>query len=128
MISHDPIADLLTIIRNATDRLVVCKHSTFKASICQFLKDNGYIESFSTEHSGKRKFLAITLKYYQSKKCIERIQRVSKPSCRVYANASSIPKYFSGLGVYCVSTNQGMMTDKEARTNNLGGELIFTVC
>jgi small subunit ribosomal protein S8 len=134
MSMHDPVADMLTRIRNAqmvghTD--VVMPASRLKASIAQVLKDEGYIEDFALRdkggESGAHKELRIGLKYYAGRPVIERIERVSKPGLRVYKGTNDIPKVMNGLGVAILSTSRGVMTDRKARADGVGGEVLCIV-
>ncbi|GGP23986.1 30S ribosomal protein S8 [Silvimonas iriomotensis] len=129
MAMHDPIADMLTRIRNAqrADKAsVTMPSSKLKVAIAQVLKDEGYVESFSVAGDVKRE-LTIELKYYAGRPVIERIERVSKPGLRVYKGSDSIPQVMNGLGVAIVSTSKGVMTDRKARANGVGGELLCFV-
>ncbi|GGP28100.1 30S ribosomal protein S8 [Silvimonas amylolytica] len=129
MAMHDPIADMLTRIRNAqrADKAsVTMPSSKLKVAIAQVLKDEGYVESFSVAGDVKRE-LTIELKYYAGRPVIERIERVSKPGLRVYKGSESIPQVMNGLGVAIVSTSKGVMTDRKARANGVGGELLCFV-
>ena len=123
----DPIADMLTRIRNAN----TAKHDTvdvpsskMKLAIAKILLDEGYIKSYELVENGKFNDIRITLKYGASKneKIISGLQRISKPGLRVYANKEELPKVLGGLGVALISTNQGVITDKEARKLGVGGE------
>ena len=124
----DTIADMLTRIRNAS----AAKHdsvdvpaSNVKKAIAQILLDEGYITSFQVEEDGKQGVIHITLKYGQNKsQVISGIRRVSKPGLRIYTNVEDMPKVMKGLGIAIVSTSKGIMTDREARKNNVGGEVL----
>ena len=125
----DPIADMLTRIRNAN----TAKHDTvdvpaskMKISIAEILLKEGYIKSFELVDNGNFKDIRITLKYGKDKndKIISGIKRISKPGLRVYANKEELPKVLNGLGIAIISTNQGVVTDKEARKLNVGGEVL----
>ena len=124
----DPIADMLTRIRNAG----TAKHETvdvpaskMKKSIAEILMNEGYIKNFQIIDDGTQGIIRITLKYLPGKeKAIQGLRRVSKPGLRVYAKGSELPKVLGGLGVAIVSTSRGLMTDKDARSNNLGGEVL----
>ncbi|MDR3426706.1 MULTISPECIES: 30S ribosomal protein S8 [Silvimonas] len=129
MAMHDPIADMLTRIRNAQRAAkvsVTMPSSKLKAAIAQVLKDEGYVESFAVAGDIKRE-LTIELKYYAGRPVIERIERVSKPGLRVYKGSDNIPQVMNGLGVAIVSTSKGVMTDRKARANGVGGELLCFV-
>ena len=128
----DPIADMLTRIRNAN----TAKHDTvdvpsskMKLAIAKILLDEGYIKSYELVENGKFNDIRITLKYGASKneKIISGLQRISKPGVRVYANKEELPKVLGGLGVAIISTNKGVITDKEARKLGVGGEVLCFV-
>ena len=126
----DPISDMLTRIRNA--QLVghteaAMPASKLKASIAQVLKDEGYIEDFAVREKGAKKELAIALKYYAGRPVIERLERVSKPGLRVYKGRDDIPRIMNGLGVAILSTSRGVMTDRKARADGVGGEILCIV-
>ena len=129
MSMQDPIADMLTRIRNAHHRSkpdVVMPSSKLKASLAKVLQDEGYISGFSVSDEVKPS-LTVELKYFEGKPVIEEINRASKPSLRVYAGTKDLPKVRSGLGVAIVSTSQGVMTDRAARAAGIGGEVLCTV-
>ena len=127
----DTIADMLTRIRNASS----AKHdsvdvpaSKVKKAIAQILLDEGYIQSFTVEEDGKQGVIHITLKYGQNKsQVITGIRRVSKPGLRIYTNVEDMPKVMRGLGIAILSTSKGIMTDKQARVANVGGEVLAFV-
>lgn len=127
----DPIADMLTRIRNASRvgrRDVKIRASKVCQGIAQVLKDEGYIEDFDRIDDGKQGILRIFLKYApDGKPVITQIERSSKPGCRVYKGKDSLPRVIGGLGVAIVSTSKGIMSDRKCRTENVGGELICTV-
>jgi small subunit ribosomal protein S8 len=126
----DPIADMLVRIRNAQmvgHTEVAMPASQLKASIAKVLKDEGYIEDFATRENGPKKELRIALKYYAGKPVIERLERVSKPGLRVYKGRDDIPKVMNGLGVAILSTSRGVMTDRKARADGVGGEVLCIV-
>ena len=128
----DPIADLLTRIRNANMRMhkqVSVPYSKLKQEIVKILLDEGYILDFKIEEvKGKvQKNLLISLKYKGTERVIKGIRRVSKPGIRLYSTAEKLPKVLNGLGTAIISTSKGMLTDKEARTQNLGGEVMLFV-
>ena len=130
MSMSDPIADMLIRIRNAqmvghTD--VAMPASRLKASIAQVLKDEGYIEDFVLRENGVKKELRIGLKYYAGKPVIERLERVSSPGLRVYKGRDDIPRIMNGLGVAILSTSRGVMTDRKARADGVGGEILCIV-
>ena len=127
----DTIADMLTRIRNASS----AKHdsvdvpaSKVKKAIAQILLDEGYIASFTVEEDGKQGVIHIVLKYGQNKsQAITGIRRVSKPGLRIYTNVEDMPKVMKGLGIAILSTSKGIMTDKQARIANVGGEVLAYV-
>ncbi|HAV74861.1 MAG TPA: 30S ribosomal protein S8 [Limnobacter sp.] len=130
MSMSDPIADMLTRIRNAqcVDKVSVeMPSSKVKVAIAQVLKDEGYIESFSIVGESAKPVLKIELKYYAGRPVIEKIERVSKPGLRIYKGKDAIPEVMNGLGVAIVSTSKGVMTDRKARTTGIGGEVICYV-
>lgn len=127
--TNDPIADMLTRIRNANIR----KHDTvdipvskMKLSIADILVDEGYVEKYELVGEGVRRTIHMTLKYGADKneKVISGLKRISKPGLRIYANAENLPKVLGGLGTAIISTSQGVMTDKEARKRKIGGEVL----
>ena len=129
MSMQDPIADMLTRIRNAHHRSkpeVTMPASKLKASIAQVLLDEGYIGGFSVSEEVKPN-LTVELKYFEGKPVIEEITRISKPSLRLYVSSNDLPKVRSGLGVAIVSTSNGVMTDRAARSAGIGGEVLCTV-
>jgi small subunit ribosomal protein S8 len=126
----DPISDMLVRIRNAQmvgHVEVVMPASKLKVSIAKVLKDEGYVEDFALRENGVKKELAIALKYYAGKPVIERLERVSKPGLRVYKGRDDIPKVLNGLGVAILSTSRGVMTDRKARADGVGGEVLCIV-
>jgi len=126
----DPIADMLVRIRNAQmvgHAEVVMPASKLKTSIAKVLKDEDYIEDFALRENGIRKELAIALKYYAGRPVIERLERVSKPGLRVYKGRDDIPRVMNGLGVAILSTSRGVMTDRKARADGVGGEVLCIV-
>lgn len=130
MSMSDPIADLLTRIRNAqmvAKSTVVVPSSKVKAAIAQVLKDEGYIDGFQVKADGKKSELEITLKYYAGRPVIERIERVSRPGLRVYKGCEKLPQVMNGLGVAIVTTPKGVMTDRKARAAGVGGEVLCYV-
>jgi small subunit ribosomal protein S8 len=124
----DTIADLLTRIRNANSAKhdkVQIPASNMKKAICQILVDEGYIKSFSVEEDGKQGIITVTLKYLEGKTpVIQGLRRVSKPGLRIYSNVEDMPKVMKGLGVAIISTSKGVMTDREARKQHIGGEVL----
>ena len=130
MSMSDPIADMLTRIRNAQmveKAVVLVPSSKVKVAIAQVLKDEGYIDGFSVKTDEGKVQLEIALKYYAGKPVIERIERVSRPGLRVYKGHGSIPQVMNGLGVAIVTTPQGVMTDRKARATGIGGEVLCYV-
>jgi small subunit ribosomal protein S8 len=130
MSMSDPIADMLVRIRNAQmvgHTEVMMPASKIKASIAQVLKDEGYIEDFALRDEGPKKQLRIGLKYYAGRPVIERLERVSKPGLRVYRGRDDIPRIMNGLGVAILSTSRGVMTDRKARADGVGGEILCIV-
>ncbi|MBR6975766.1 MAG: 30S ribosomal protein S8 [Ottowia sp.] len=130
MSMSDPIADLLTRIRNAQMvalQTVSAPSSKVKVAIAQVLKDEGYIDDFQVKDANGHPELEITLKYYAGRPVIERIERVSRPGLRVYKKRDDIPQVMNGLGVAIVTTSKGVMTDRKARATGLGGEVLCYV-
>jgi small subunit ribosomal protein S8 len=123
----DPIADMLTRIRNAQavqKPNVIMPSSKIKVSIAKVLQDEGYIDGFEIQGEAAKPALKIELKYYAGRPVIERIDRVSTPSLRIYKGRHDIPQVMNGLGVAIISTPQGVMTDRKARATGVGGEVI----
>jgi len=130
MSMSDPIADMLTRIRNGQSRgkvTIAMPASKQKLAIANLLKDEGYLTDVSVEGEGSAKQLFIKLKYYRGKPVIELIKRVSRPGLRIYRGKDELPKVRGGLGVAVVSTSRGMMTDRAARTAGHGGEIVAYV-
>jgi len=130
MSMSDPIADMLTRIRNAqlAEKLSVSMPSSrVKASIAQVLKDEGYIEDFKIRDEDGKSTLEVALKYYAGEPVIEKIERVSRPGLRIYKGRDDIPKIMNGLGIAIVSTSKGVMTDRKARATGIGGEVLCIV-
>ncbi|MDO8276097.1 MAG: 30S ribosomal protein S8 [Serpentinimonas sp.] len=130
MSMSDPIADMLTRIRNAQmveKPTVAMPASKVKAAIAQVLKDEGYIDGFQIKSQDGKNELVIGLKYYAGRPVIERIERVSRPGLRVYKGSKAIPQVMNGLGVAIVTTPQGVMTDRKARAVGVGGEVLCYV-
>ena len=127
----DPVADMLTRIRNANNakhETVDVPASNMKKSIAQILLDEGYIKSFQIVDDGTQGIIRITLKYLGKKQqVISGLKRVSKPGLRIYAGADEIPYVLKGLGIAIISTSQGVMTDKKARQLHIGGEVLAFV-
>ena len=130
MSMSDPIADMLTRIRNAQSvekPVVSMPSSKLKVAIAQVLKDEGYIDSFAVKTEGVKSELEISLKYYAGRPVIERIERVSRPGLRIYRGRDAIPSVMNGLGVAIVTTPKGVMTDRKARATGVGGEVLCYV-
>jgi small subunit ribosomal protein S8 len=130
MSMSDPIADMLTRIRNAQateKQSVVIPASKVKQAIAQVLKDEGYIEDFAVRSNDGKAVIEIGLKYYAGKPVIEKIERVSRPGLRIYKGRDDIPRVMNGLGVAIVSTSRGVMTDRRARESGVGGEVLCVV-
>jgi small subunit ribosomal protein S8 len=130
MSMSDPIADMLTRIRNAQmveKAVVVMPSSKLKVAIAQVLKDEGYIDTFAVKSEETKPVLEIGLKYYAGRPVIERIERVSRPGLRIYKGRHEIPTVMNGLGVAIVTTPKGVMTDRKARAAGIGGEVLCYV-
>ncbi|MDC0559073.1 30S ribosomal protein S8 [Candidatus Izimaplasma bacterium] len=130
MVMTDPIADMLTRIRNAN----AMKHETvdmpaskLKKEILELLKKEGYIISYKIVKGDVQDTLRVTLKYLQNERVVKGLKRISKPGLRVYAKNNEIPKVLNGLGIAVISTSQGIMTDREARKQKVGGEILAYV-
>ena len=127
----DPIGDMFSRIRNGQMRLLSSINvpaSNFRLQILEVLKSEGYISNFFVEKKeNNKKNLKVDLKYYEGNPVIKEIKRISKPGRRIYSRANSIPKIQNGLGVAIISTPKGVMSDNEARKNNIGGEIICRV-
>ncbi len=126
----DPIADMLTRIRNACmvrKEYVDVIYSKLCEDVVKILKDQGFIKNYKTDAEGNKKFIRIYLKYVDKEPVIHEIKRVSKPGLRKYIKAKAIRPYKSGIGVRILTTNKGVMTDKEAKKNNVGGEVICEI-
>lgn len=127
MVMTDPIADMLTRIRNANRQYhdeVSIPASKLKVEIAEILKNEGFIKGYKVEGEGTIKNIVITLKYRGKDRVITDLKRISKPGLRVYAKVNEIPKVLNGLGIVILSTSQGLMTDKEARAKQVGGEVL----
>ena len=124
----DTIADMLTRIRNANTmryETVKVPSSQIKQEIARILKDEGFIEDYKVEKDNTHGTIVLTLKYTDKKeRVITGLKRISKPGLRVYANSNEIPKVLNGLGIAIISTSKGIMTDKQARKENIGGEVL----
>lgn len=126
----DPIADMLTRIRNANQakhETVEMPASKIKLEVLRVLKDEGYITEYEKIEDGKQGVIKVTLKYVNKERVIKGIKRISKPGLRVYAKSEELPKVLNGLGIAVISTSNGVMTDREARKQKLGGEVIAFV-
>lgn len=130
MSMSDPIADMLTRVRNAQQvnkQSVSMPSSKLKAAIAAVLQDEGYIEGFEVKGEQNKPVLEIALKYYAGRPVIERIDRVSRPGLRIYRGSKAIPSVMNGLGVAIISTPRGVMTDRKARADGVGGEVLCYV-
>ncbi len=130
MSMSDPIADMLTRIRNAqmAEKITVSMPSSkLKVALAKVLQDEGYVDGYKVVTDNGKSTLEIGLKYYADRPVIEKIQRVSRPGLRVYKGSDDIPKVMNGLGVAIVSTSKGLMTDRKARANGIGGEVLCIV-
>ena len=131
MSMSDPISDMLTRIRNAQlaeKATVAMPSSKLKVAIAGVLKDEGYVDGFSViKDEGGKATLEIGLKYYSGRPVIEKIQRISRPGLRIYKGSDDIPRVMNGLGIAIVSTSRGLMTDRKARANGIGGEVLCVV-
>lgn len=130
MSMSDPIADMLTRIRNgqmAEKLTVTMPSSKIKEAIARVLREEGYIEDYAIRKNGAKAELDIKLKYYAGRPVIERLERISRPGLRVYRSKEDLPKVMNGLGIAIVSTPKGVMTDRKARSANVGGEVLCIV-
>ena len=130
MSMSDPIADMLTRIRNAQmvqKVSVTMPSSKLKVAIAQVLKDEGYVDGFAVRNEAGKSELEIALKYYAGRPVIERMERVSRPGLRIYKGRDAIPSVMNGLGVAIVTTPKGVMTDRKARATGVGGEVLCYV-
>lgn len=126
----DPVADMLTRIRNAQlaqKNSVAMPSSKLKVAIAAVLRDEGYIDDFAVREAEGKPQLDIALKYYAGRPVIERIERISRPGLRVYKGSGELPRVMNGLGIAIVSTPKGVMTDRRARATNVGGEVLCIV-
>ena len=128
MVVSDPIADMLTRVRNANmaeKKIVSLPHSKIKSEVARLLKQEGFISDFSVEDDNGKSILNLFLKYtIEREPVIQGLRRISKPSCRRYANADEVPRVLGGIGIAILSTSSGLMTDSEAREKNIGGEIL----
>ena len=131
MVMTDPIADFLTRIRNANSvghKSVTAPSSNTKLAIAEILKDEGFIKNYEVIEDNKQNQIKITLKYGRNnEKVITGIKRISKPGLRIYAKSEDVPKVLNGLGIAIISTSNGVITDKQARQQNVGGEILAYV-
>jgi small subunit ribosomal protein S8 len=130
MSMQDPVADMLTRIRNAQavgEREIKLPASTLKKAILNVLKEEGYVENYESITTDGKTNLSVSLKYYQGRPVIEKIKRVSRPGLRIYRRSTQLPTVLNGMGIAIISTPKGVMTEKAARANNLGGEVLCTV-
>lgn len=131
MTMSDPLGDMLTRIRNgqqANKAVIECPYSRLRESVCNVLKDEGFIRAFKSEdRENNKKILIIELKYAEGQGAIRQIDRVSKPGRRVYSGVKDLPRFYNGLGILVVSTPQGVMADHKARAENIGGEILCQV-
>lgn len=130
MSMSDPIADMLTRIRNAQlaeKAIVSMPSSKLKVAIAKVLKDEGYVEDVRVRDVNGKSALELSLKYYAGRPVIERVERVSRPGLRIYRSSGDIPRVMNGLGIAIVSTPKGVMTDSKARAANVGGEVLCIV-
>lgn len=130
MSMQDPIADMLTRIRNAQavgGINVDMPCSQLKMAILDVLKDEGYIEDYHALAADGKKDINVTLKYYQGRPVIEKIKRISRPGLRIYKRSNDLPTVLAGMGIAIISTSKGVMTERAARAQKLGGEVLCTV-
>ena len=130
MTMQDPISDMLTRLRNGQHRAkreVAMPSSTKKVAIAEVLKKEGFITDFRVEGDAAERQLTVELKYFQGKPVIERMRRVSRPGLRVYSVKDKLPSIIGGLGIAIISTSKGLMTDREARAQGIGGEVLCSV-
>ena len=131
MTMTDPLGDMLTRIRNghmAKKALVECPMSKLRAAVLTVLKKEGFIRGYSIKtNDNKKDILIIELKYFEGKPAIKEIQRASKPGLRLYSSMKDMPLNYGGLGISIVSTSKGLMSDHEARSANIGGEILCSV-
>ena len=131
MSMSDPVADMLTRIRNglAREKMSVSMPSSgLKEAIAKVLQDEGFIDGFEVKEVDRKKTLSISLRYYEGQPVIEQLLRVSRPGRRMYCGANEMPRLNGGLGVIMISTSKGVMSDRQARTEGIGGEVICSVC
>ena len=131
MSMSDPIADMLTRIRNGLARKKVSvsmPSSSLKEAIAKVLQDEGFVDGFEVKEVDRKKTLSITLRYHHGEPVIEQLSRVSRPGRRMYCGTNDMPTLNGGLGVIMISTSKGVMSDRQARTEGIGGEVICSVC
>ena len=131
MSMSDPIADMLTRIRNGLARnkvSVSMPSSGLKEAIAKVLQDEGFVDGFEVKEADRKKTLSITLRYHEGEPVIEQLSRVSRPGRRLYCGAKDMPRLNGGLGVIMISTSKGVMSDRQARTEGISGEVICWVC
>ena len=131
MSMSDPIADMLTRIRNGLARnkvSVSMPSSGLKEAIAKVLQDEGFIDGFEVKEVDRKKTLSISLRYYEGQPVIEQLLRVSRAGRRMYCGANEMPRLNGGLGVIMISTSKGVMSDRQARSEGIGGEIICSVC
>mgnify|MGYP003574811604 CR=1 FL=1 len=128
MVLTDPIADMLTRIRNANmaeKKIVQMPHSKMKSEVARILKAEGFIKDYTVENDGGKTVLNVFLKYtIEREPVIQGLRRISKPSCRKYVNAEEVPRVLGGIGTAILSTSSGVMTDNDARAKRIGGEVL----
>lgn len=130
MSMQDPISDMLTRIRNAqavNGECVRFPGSSFKKAILTVLQDEGYIQTFEEVADGNKRVVNVKLKYYQGKPVIEKLKRISRPGLRIYKRHDELPTILGGMGIAIISTSKGVMTEKAARSQKLGGEVLCTI-
>ncbi len=131
MSMNDPLGDMLTRIRNgqqAGKQMIACLYSKLHENVCAVLKEEGYIRDYKVVDLGSnKKEISVYLKYAEGKGVIRKIDRVSKPGRRIYANVKTMPRFYNGLGILVLSTPQGVISDHKARANNVGGEVLCQV-
>ena len=130
MSMSDPVADMLTRIRNAQGAektAVTMPASNLKVAIAKVLKDEGYVDDFAVRTESNKSTLEIALKYYAGRPVIDKIERVCRPGLRIYKGRADLPRVMNGLGVAIISTSKGVMTDRKARATGLGGEVLCIV-
>ena len=131
MSMSDPIADMLTRIRNGLARKKVSvsmPSSSLKEAIAKVLQDEGFVDGFEVKEVDRKKTLSITLRYHHGEPVIEQLSRVSRPGRRMYCGTNDMPTLNGGLGVIMISTSKGVMSDRQARSEGIGGEVICSVC